>query len=178
MHLTGGVGEASFQPAGFSRPNSDCEGTPFTPPANDQSTMSYINYRRHLQKKEQWSTEVIRRAVVTYQISVKVMKKTAYIINGGQRLVIPDLLTINRTEHETSEDSSSGQKTINNMGLEIFNKDLEGYKDAALGTIVFNKTMVTKTSCEEFRSLAKITDGSLYRSKLGEFSIYKYIRYG
>ena len=70
------------------------------------------------------------------------MKKTAYIINGGQRLVIPDLLTINRTEHETSEDSSSGQKTINNMGLEIFNKDLEGYKDATLGTIVFNKTMV------------------------------------
>ena len=70
------------------------------------------------------------------------MKKTAYIINGGQRLVIPDLLTINRTEHETSEDSSLGQKTIYNMGLEIFNKDLEGYKDAALGTIVFNKTTV------------------------------------
>ena len=70
------------------------------------------------------------------------MKKTAYIINGGQRLVIPDLLTINRTEHETSEDSSSGQKTINNMGLEIFNKHLEGYKDTALGTKVFNKTMV------------------------------------
>ena len=61
------------------------------------------------------------------------MKKTAYIINGGQ---------INRTEHETSEESSLGQKTINNMGLEIFNKDLEGYKDAPLGTIVFNKTMV------------------------------------
>ena len=29
MHLTGGVGEASFQPAGYSRPNSDCEGTKF-----------------------------------------------------------------------------------------------------------------------------------------------------
>ena len=66
MHLTGGVGEASFQPAGFSRPNSDCEGTPVTPPANDQSRISYIDYRGHLQKKEQWSTEVIRRAVVTY----------------------------------------------------------------------------------------------------------------
>ena len=37
MHLTGGVGEASFQPAGFSRPNSDCEGAKFTPPVNDQS---------------------------------------------------------------------------------------------------------------------------------------------
>ena len=79
--------------------------------------------------------------------------------------MIPDLLTINRTEHETSEESSL-QKTSNNMGLEIINKDLEGYKDAALGTIVFNKTMVPKTSCDEFRSVAKITNGSLYRSKL------------
>ena len=50
IHLTGGVGEATFQPPGFSRPNSDCEGTPFTPPANDQSIISYIDYRRHLQK--------------------------------------------------------------------------------------------------------------------------------
>ena len=65
MHLTGGVGEASFQPAGYSRPNSDCEGIPFTPPINDQSTISYIDNRRHLQKKEQWSTKVIRRAVVS-----------------------------------------------------------------------------------------------------------------
>ena len=31
MHLTGGVGEASFQPNGYSRPNSDCEGTIFMP---------------------------------------------------------------------------------------------------------------------------------------------------
>ena len=77
--------------------------------------------------------------------------------------MIPDLLTINRTEHETSEDSSSGWKTINNMGLEIINKDLEGYKDAALGTIVFNKTMIPKTNCDELRSLAKITNGSLYK---------------
>ena len=100
---------------GYSRPNSDCEGSPFTPPINDQNTISYIDYRKRFQKKEQWSTEVIRRAVVTYQLSVKVMKKTAYIINGEQRLVIPDLVTINRTEHETSEDSSSGWSTIDNI---------------------------------------------------------------
>ena len=48
MHLTRGVGEASLQPAGFSRPNS---GTKFTPPESDQSCISYIDYRRHLQKK-------------------------------------------------------------------------------------------------------------------------------
>ena len=38
--------------------------------------------------------------------------------------------------------------------------------------------MVPKTSCDEFHSVAKITDGSLYRSKLGEFSSFKYIRDG
>ena len=62
MNLEGGVGEVSFQSAGYSRPNSDCEGVPFTPPANDQNRISYIDYRRHLQKKARWSTEVIRRA--------------------------------------------------------------------------------------------------------------------
>ena len=89
--------------------------------------------------------------------------------------MIPDMLTINRTTHETSEDSTSGKKTISNMGLDIINQDLEGYKDAALGTIVFNKTKISKTK-EEYRSVVEITHGSLYKSKLGEFSIFKYIR--
>ena len=75
IHLTEGVGEASFQSAGYSRPNSDCEGTKFTPPSNDQSRISYIDYSRHLREKARWSTEEIRRAVVTYQLSVKVQKK-------------------------------------------------------------------------------------------------------
>ena len=64
------------------------------------------------------------------------------------------------------------------MGLERINEDLEGYRDNAMGTIVFNKTMVPKTSCDEFRSVAEITNGAVYRSKSGEFSIYKYVRDG
>ena len=35
VHLEGGVGETSFQPAGYSRPNSDCKGKKFTPPPYD-----------------------------------------------------------------------------------------------------------------------------------------------
>ena len=87
-------------------------------------------------------------------------------------------MTINRTEKELYEYSASRWNSLNNMGLEIINKDLERYRDAALGTIVFNKTTVPKTSCEEFRSVAKINDGSLYRSKLGKFYIYQYTRDG
>ena len=58
----------------------------------------------------------------------------------------------------------------------MMNKDLEGYHDAALGTIVFNKTKIPRTECEEYRSVAEIKEGMLYRSKLGDFSIFKYTR--
>ena len=44
-----------------------------------------------------WSTEKIRRAVVTYQLSVKVLKKVGYIIRQGKKLVIPDLISIERS---------------------------------------------------------------------------------
>ena len=156
MHLTGGVGEASFQPAGYSRPTSDCDGTRFTQPPNDQSRISYIDYSRHLQEKARWSTEEIRRAVVTYQLSVKVQKKVGYIVKQGKKLVVPDMIAIERTSNETLKDVTSGQRTtISNIGIDMMNKDLEGYHDAALGTIVFNKTKIPKTGCEEYRSVAK-----------------------
>ena len=96
MHLEGGVGEASFQPAGFSRPNSDCEGKKFTPPPNDQKRITYLDYSRHLREKAMWSTDEVQRAVVTYQLSVKVLKKIGYIVRQGKKLVIPDLISIER----------------------------------------------------------------------------------
>ena len=74
VHLEGGVGEASFQPAGYSWPNTDCKGKEFTPPPNDQNRITYLDYSEHLREKAMWSTDEIRRAVVTYQPSVKVLK--------------------------------------------------------------------------------------------------------
>ena len=53
-------------------------------------------------------------------------------MNQGKRLVIPDMVTIDRTTNETSKDFTSEQKTISNMGIDIINQDLEGYHDAAL----------------------------------------------
>ena len=58
----------------------------------------------------------------------------------------------------------------------MINKDLEGYHEAALGTIVFNKTKIPRTECEDYRSVAEIKEGLLFRSKLGDFSIFKYTR--
>ena len=103
-NLDGGIGEASFQPSGYSRPNSYCEGTPFTPPRNTQSYIEYIDHKRHYENKEQWPTDIIRRAVVTYMFSAKVMKRTAYVVDGGQKMIIPNVLSVNRSEDKTAEE--------------------------------------------------------------------------
>ena len=52
------------------------------------------------------------------------------------------MVTIERSTAKKSKDVSSGRekKTVSNKGLEMMNEDLEGYHEAALGTIVFNKT--------------------------------------
>ena len=141
------------------------------------SRISYIDYSRHLQEKAQWSNSEIRRAVVTYQLSVKVQKKTEDITNKGKKLIIPDFISIERTSNENSTNGKSGKTaTIKNIGLDALNMDLEGYKDAALGMIVFNKTGLPKSDCETYRSVAEIDEGFLYKSKLDNFSIFKYTR--
>ena len=91
IKLDGGIGEASFQPNGFSRPNSYCKGNPFTPPRNIKKSLEYIEYKKHYEDKEQWEVETIRRAVVTYEFSAKVRKQTAYIIDNDKK--IPELVS-------------------------------------------------------------------------------------
>ena len=75
-----GVGEASFQLVVYSRSNSDCKGKKFTPPSNDQNRITYLVYNEHLREKAMWSTDEIRREVITYQLSFKVLKKIGYIV--------------------------------------------------------------------------------------------------
>ena len=90
--------------------------------------------------------------MVTYQLSVKVQKKVGYIVKRGKKLVVPDMIAIERSTNENSKDVASGQRTtVSNIGLDMMNKDLEGYHDATLGTIVFNKTKIPRTECEEYR---------------------------
>ena len=123
------------------------------------------------------STEKIRRAVVTYQLSAKVIKKIGYITKKGKKLVIPDLISIERsTVKPPTDDSSKHRTSLKNIGIDVINEDLEGHYDSALGTFVFNKSLLPKTECEEYRSIAEIEKGLLFKSKLGEFSILRYAR--
>ena len=71
MHLEGGVGEASFQPAGYSCPNSECRGKTFSPPPNKQNKIIYLDYAGALSEKAVWGTAEIKGAFVTYQLSAE-----------------------------------------------------------------------------------------------------------
>ena len=62
------------------------------------------------------------------------------------------------------------------MAIDVLNKELEGHFDSALGTFVFNRTVLPTTECEQYRSMADISKGLLFRSKLGEFLILRYTR--
>ena len=135
INLEGGLGEALFQPIGFSRPNSYCEGTPFTPPRNNQKSLEYIDNKKHYQDKEQWETDTIRRAVVAYEFSAKVMKQTAYIVDDGQKMVIPNLLAFNRTEDKTAEEFLENS-SVKDMGFNIIEYELEEYRDTSVGTSI------------------------------------------
>ena len=51
-----------------------------------------------------------RKPDVTYQLSVKMQKKIGYIVKQGKKLVIPDLIAIERSTSENSKDGASGQR--------------------------------------------------------------------
>ena len=56
--------------------------------------------------------------------------------------------------------------------------ELETYTDVSLGRIIFNRTMIPRSHCEEYKSIAKIETGGLYMSKIDNYGIYAYYRNG
>ena len=119
----------------------------------------------------------IRSLLSIYEFSAKVTKQTAYIIDNDQKIVIPNLLAFNRTEDKTVEEFLENS-SVKDMGFNIIEYELEGYKDTSVGTIVFNKTSLPQNRCQHFHSVAKITDRLLFRSKSNSFFIYHYSRDG
>ena len=91
--------------------------------------------------------------------------------------MIPNLISIERSPFKLPTDGSSNHRaSLKDMAVDILNKELEGHFDSALGTFVFNRTVLPTTDCEQYRSMADISEGLLFKSKLGEFSILRYIR--
>ena len=114
LKLKGGVGHGMFQPKGFSRPDSWCKGFPFLPPENTDDAIRYKDYKKYFEDKKMWSTEMIRRAIVTYRFTAQVQKIQGYLIDEGRRLVLPNTLVIERERDQKIEnmlDSSHYRST-------------------------------------------------------------------
>ena len=56
--------------------------------------------------------------------------------------------------------------------------EVESYVDVSLGRIIFNRTNISRNTCQEFRSITRIESGGLYESKIDNYSIFQYYRDG
>ena len=173
LELAGGRGQAMFQPIGFSRPDSWCRGSTFYPPINDDKSIVYLDYESHFERKKMWGTDRIRRAVVTYNLEATVEKVEGFITSSGNKLIVPNKLEINRRRNIRRE-KLIDRSHYKNIGMKNNINSLEAYRDLAYGTIVFNITGLPRSECEAFRSVTKINNGELLKSKLEDFSILKY----
>ena len=143
---------------------------PFQPPPNDQSRINHLN-DASLTDKTIWGTSEISRALVTYKLTAKVYKSTAYITTKGNKLIVPNVLTFSRTHPIESTNQKSHKSHIDQE-----HRDLEDYFDATLGVIVFNRVSLPANKCERYRSISDIPDASLFKSKIADFSILRYLR--
>ena len=175
LKLKGGVGIGMFQPKGFSRPDSWCKGFPFLPPANKDDSIRYKNFKNFFEDKKMWSTEMIRRAIVTYRFSATVQKVQGYLINEGRKLVLPNTVVIERERDHRIENILDNSHYKSTGGRQNEN-ELESYVDVSLGRIIFNRTNIPRHRCEEYKSIAKIETGGLYMSKVDNFGIYAFYR--
>merc|ERR1711873_392590 len=98
-------------------------------------------------------------------------------MGSGNKLIIPNKLEINRRKNIRRE-KLIDRSHYKNVGMRNNINSLEAYRDLAYGTIVFNITGLPRSDCEAFRSITKINNGELLKSKLEDFSILKYSQGG
>ena len=97
---------------------------------------------------------------MTYRFTAQVQKIQGYIIDEGRRLVLPNTLVIDR-ERDVKIENMLDSSHYKHSGGRMNSNELESYVDVSLGRIIFNRTMVPRNTCEEFRSVAKFETGGL-----------------
>ena len=136
------------------------QGDAVLSPKNTDDAIEYLDYATNYERKKLWPTSKIRRAVVTYRLSARVEKSQAYIIEEGRKLVVPNKIEITRKRNKNVEEildndhyrSVGGKRNVN---------ELESYQDVILGTVVFNRTRLPRSKCEEYRSISKINKNEI-----------------
>ena len=173
LNLRGGRAQALFQPVGVSRPNSWCQGGVFYPPKNDDRSIMFLDYKSHFERKQLWQTDRIRRAVVTYELEADVKKIEAFVSVSENKMIIPNRLEIERKRNFRKE-RFVDMAAYKNTKIENDDTFLETYQDLAYGTITFNISNLPRNECEAIRSVSKVRQGKIMKSKLESLSIIKY----
>merc|ERR1711873_266291 len=114
-----------------------------------------------------------RRAVVTYELEADVKKIEAFISVSENKLIIPNKLEIERNRNFRKE-RFVDMATYRNNKIENEDTFLETYQDLAYGTITFNISNLPRNECEAIRSVSKVKQGKIMKSKLESLSIIKY----
>merc|ERR1711873_398064 len=133
----------------------------------------YLDYQSHFERKQLWQTDRIRRAVVTYELEADVKKVEAFISMSEDKLIIPNRLKIER-ERNFRKEKFVDMAAYRNTKIENDDTFLESYQDLAYGTITFNISNLPRNECEAIRSVNKVRQGEVMKSKLENFSIIKY----
>lgn len=81
------------------------------------------------------------------------------------KLIIPNKLEINRKRNLRRE-KLIDRSHYKNVFMRNNINTLEAYQDLAYGTVIFNISGLPRNECEAFRSISKISDGELLKSKL------------
>ena len=96
-------------------------------------------------------------------------------MNDGESLILPNTLVIKRNRDENIENMLDNSH-YKHTGGKMNTNELESYVDVSLGRIIFNRTNIPRKSCQEFKTVARIESGGLYKSKIDNYSIYQYYR--
>ena len=63
-------------------------------------------------------------------------------------MIIPNVLSIKRSKDQTAEEVLENS-SYRDMGFNLVEYELEGYRDATVGTVVFNRTILPQNKSQE-----------------------------
>ena len=125
-------GHANFEEylVGYATITSDCRGQPFTAP----------------------DKTYVAKAIVRVEGSVKVMTRTAKLVDDRNSLVITDKIIFNRSSADKHVWKPTGKSVAARIYAEAKNS-YEYYKDPIFGVFVANKSDIPANTCQTARSV-------------------------
>jgi hypothetical protein len=142
-------GHSTFEEylVGYATINSDCRGQPFTAPDD-----TYVD-----------------KAIVRVEGTIKVVTRTAKLINNRASLVITDKIMFNRSDADEHVWKPRGKSVAARIYAEAKN-DYDYYKDPIFGIFVANKSDIPENTCQTARSVWSSQNVTLHKAISPKYS--------